>query len=129
MFSLVTSHTHPPDLLCLGERGWGCQIGVPDVCSALPLPASLFFPDLDVFALVGRRLAAGVAHGELIGAANETEITRFRDFDFGRFPTDNQTRAGEKIAPELLDRVFCGRDWRVWWQHAGVIGVVSNCFL
>jgi len=84
------------------ERGWGsCQVGIPDIGPAFPLPIGLFFPDLNVFALV-----AGVVHGEFIGAANETKIPGFRDFDFGCLPTDNETRVGEKIAPNLLESLL-----------------------
>src|SRR6266487_6958440 len=51
-------------LLFLGSPGCGCgKIGIPDIGTALPFSAGLLFPDLDVFAVVGNRLAAGVVHG------------------------------------------------------------------
>jgi hypothetical protein len=63
------------------ERGWGsCQVGIPDIGPAFPLPIGLFFPDLNVFALV-----AGVVHGEFIGAANETKIPGFGNFTLVAF--------------------------------------------
>src|SRR5438876_126790 len=123
--------TRPPlQLFCFRERGWGsCQVGIPDISPAFPLPIGLFFPDLDVFALVGRWLATGVVHGEFIGAANETKIPGFGDFNFGSLPAYNQPGSGEKIAPKLLDRAFSRGDRRVWRQDNGVVSVVRDCFL
>ena len=95
----------------------------------IPLPIRLLFPDLDVLALISCRLAAGVVHGDLIGATNETKIPGFCDLDFSGFPTDDETGAGEKIASKLLDRFFSRRDRRVWRQDAGVGGIIRHGFV
>jgi len=87
----------------------GCcrrQIGAPGISSAFPFPVSLLFPHLNVFAFVSCRLAASVVHGELIGAANQTEIAGFRDFDFVCLPSDNQTGLARRSPQSFLIASF-----------------------
>src|SRR5437588_3820407 len=51
-------------LFFLGRRNR--KIGIPDVSTTLPLAVDLLFPNLEIFAAVVDRLAAGIVHGQFI---------------------------------------------------------------
>ena len=55
-------------LLFLGSRNR--KIAIPNAGHDLPPAVGLLFPNLDVFAAVIHRLAAGIVHGQLIRATH-----------------------------------------------------------
>src|SRR5437867_3539526 len=125
-FSGSTMEVAP--LLLLGWRRHR-QIGIPDISATLPLAVSLLFPDLDVFAAVLDRLAAGVVHGQFISSTHEANVAGFRHFHLGRLPTHGQTGARDQILPDLPDRFLCRGCRRARRHHDGVLGIKRHRFV
>src|SRR5262245_47990302 len=99
------------------------KVGIPDIGCTLPFAVGLFFPNLNVFAMIIHGLAAGIVDRHLVGSAEKGQVARFRYLHLGRFPTDNKTGGREQILPTFSNRLLRRVRGSIRRHDHGVIGI------